>query len=111
MSLAEYQKEVDDSLKPLAKPYWDPLSQLARIVEEVGEAARILNHRYGDKPKKPGEVHAELADELADIIHAVICLANSQDIELDPAMRRAIGKIKGRDKDRFERKAPGRPAS
>lgn len=104
MSLADYQEEVDDSLKGLAKPYWDPLSQLARITEEVGEAARILNHKYGDKPKKPDEVHAELEDELADIIHAVICLANGENIKLDPAMRRAIAKISTRDKARFERK-------
>lgn len=104
MSLADYQKRVDDSLQPLAKPYWGPLSQLARIVEEVGETARILNHKYGDKPKKPGEIHDELADELADIIHAIICLANSEHIELDPAMEKAIAKISTRDMNRFARK-------
>ena len=104
MSLADYQKQVDDSLQPLAKPYWDPLSQLARIVEEVGETARILNHKYGDKPKKPGEIHEELADELADIIHAIICLANGENIELDPAMEKAIAKISTRDMNRFARK-------
>lgn len=104
MSLADLQKQVDDALQPLAKPYWDPLSQLARIIEEVGETARILNHKYGDKPKKKDEVLEELGDELADIIFGVVALANSQKIELDPAMRRAIAKLDERDFDRYERK-------
>jgi NTP pyrophosphatase (non-canonical NTP hydrolase) len=60
MSLADYQKQIDDSVQPYAKPYWDPLSQLAGIAEEVGEVARILNHQYGDKPKKPTEAHKSL---------------------------------------------------
>jgi NTP pyrophosphatase (non-canonical NTP hydrolase) len=106
MSLADYQKQIDDSLKPLAKPYWQPLSQLARISEEVGEVARILNHAYGDKPKKPGEIHQDLADELADIIYSIICLANSEKIDLDDAMQRAIDKLKTRDADRFQKKKP-----
>lgn len=66
--------------------------------------ARILNHQYGDKPKKPDEEHNELADELADIIYAVICLANSQHIELDRAMQKSIKKLSTRDKDRFKLK-------
>ncbi len=104
MSLAGYQKQIDSSLQPMAKPYWDPLSQLARIIEEVGEVSRILNHRYGDKPKKPDEIHNDLGDELADIIFAVICLANSEGIKLDPAMQRAINKLTTRDKDRYKKK-------
>jgi NTP pyrophosphatase (non-canonical NTP hydrolase) len=105
MSLADYQRKIDDSLQHLAKPYWHPLSQLARVIEEVGETARILNHKYGDKPKKKDEVLEDLADELADIIFATIALANSEDIDLDPAMERAIAKVSTRDKDRYERKA------
>lgn len=104
MSLANYQKQIDDSLQPYAKPYWHQLSQLARITEEVGEVARILNHKYGDKPKKPGDVHEDLADELADILYSIFCLANSEGLELDPAMQRAIVKLETRDADRFEKK-------
>ena len=106
MSLRDYQKQVDEELQQFAKPYWDPLSQLARLTEEVGEVARILNHQYGEKPKKPGEEHEDLADELADIIFDCICLANSQGIQLDPALERTIAKLNGRDRHRFERKAP-----
>jgi NTP pyrophosphatase (non-canonical NTP hydrolase) len=104
MSLADYQKQIDDSVQPYAKPYWDPLSQLAGIIEEVGEVSRILNHKYGDKPKKPDEQHEALADELGDIIFSVICLANSEGIKLDEALQRSMAKLETRDKDRFEKR-------
>lgn len=106
MSLRDYQQQVDAALQPLAKPYWDPLSQLARLTEEVGELARILNHLYGDKPKKPSDELSEMADEIADIIFCVLALANSQGItNLDEAMKRAISKLDERDRDRYARKA------
>lgn len=106
MSLADYQRQIDKSVQGLAKPYWDPLSQLARLTEEVGEVARILNDKYGDKPKKPGERHQALANELADVIYTVLCLASSQKITLDEAMQRAIDKLVTRDKARFAESAP-----
>lgn len=105
MSLADYQKQIDDTVQLYAKPYWEPLSILARISEEVGEVARILNHQYGDKPKKPGEVHEDLEDEIADVMYALLCLANSEGISLDAPMQRAIAKLTTRDKDRFQKKA------
>lgn len=91
-------------LQAYEKPYWHPLSQLARMSEEVGEVARILNHQFGDKPKKPGEEHEELADELADVLYTVICLANSQGIALDKPLQRAIAKLETRDAGRFPKK-------
>ena len=105
MSLQTYQQQIDDTVQQYAKPYWEPLSILARLSEEVGEVARILNAQYGDKPKKPGEEHDELGDELADVIYAVMCIANRENIVLDEHMRNAINKLLTRDKDRFERKA------
>ncbi len=104
MSLAVYQKQIDDMLQGYEKPYWHPLSQFARLAEEVGEVSRILNHEYGDKPKKDGEEHENLADELADVIYAVMCLANSQDIDLDQPLQNAIAKLETRDKGRFKKK-------
>lgn len=104
MSLQAYQTQIDDMLQQYEKPYWAPLSILARLTEEVGEVARIVNHQFGDKPPKPGETTQSLADELADVIYGVICLANSQDIKLDPAMLRAIDKLEGRDAGRFAKK-------
>lgn len=105
MSLKDYQKQVDDMLQQYEKPYWHPLSQLARMTEEVGEVSRILNHQFGDKPKKPTEEHDDLADELADVLYTVICLANSQDIELDEPMQRVIAKLETRDVGRFRKKS------
>ena len=104
-SLADYQKQIDDMLQHYEKPYWHPLSQLARMIEEVGEVSRILNHQFGDKPKKLGEEHEELADELADVLYTVICLANSQSIELDEPLQRAIAKLETRDAGRFKKKS------
>jgi len=105
-NLSDYQKQVDDAVQPFAKPYWDPLSQLASMLEELGEISRIVNHMHGDKPKKPGDVHSALEDELADLLFSIICLANSEGIDLDEPMQRTINKLNTRDKDRFERK-PG----
>jgi NTP pyrophosphatase (non-canonical NTP hydrolase) len=104
VSLKAIQQQIDDSFQPLAKPYWDPMNNLARIVEEVGEVARILNHKFGEKPKKPDEKHENLGDELADVIHACLALANSQGIDMDPHMQNAINKLHTRDKDRFAKK-------
>ncbi len=104
MSLKRYQQKLDKTVQPYVKPYWDPLSNLARLSEEVGEVARILNHQFGDKPKKTNEQHQELGDELADVIYTVLAIANSQNIELDTHLEKAIAKLETRDKDRFEKK-------
>lgn len=103
-SLSDYQKQLDTMLQAYEKPYWHPLSQLARMSEEVGEVARILNHQFGDKPKKPDEQHEELADELADVLYTVLCLANSQGIALDEPLQRAMAKLETRDAGRFPKK-------
>ena len=98
------QKEVDDWVQGYEKPYWEPLSQLARLTEEVGEVSRVLNHMYGQKVKKDSEEPDELEDELADVLFAVMCLANSHDIDLDEAFARIMEKSRTRDKDRFTKK-------
>ena len=75
------------------------------MIEEVGEVSRIINHKYGDKPKKPNEEHEDLADELADVLYTVICMANREGIELDEPLNRVIAKLSTRDKGRFAKKA------
>ena len=104
-SLTDIQKQIDDILQAYEKPYWSPLSNVARLVEEVGEVARIVNHQYGDKPKKPTETEDDLEDELADVLWTVICLANQEGVNLDKGMQRAIDKLLVRDKDRFNKKS------
>ncbi len=103
-NLSEIQKQIDDVLQSYEKPYWTPLSIVARLTEEVGEVARVINHKYGDKPKKPSEGDGDLEDELADVIWTVICLANQQGIDLDKGLQRALDKLLIRDKDRFKKK-------
>ncbi len=104
MSLIAYQKQIDVMLQQYEKPYWTPLSILARMAEEVGEVSRIINHKYGDKTKKDTEEHEDLGDELADVIYSVICMANSQGIELDEPMQKVIAKLETRDAGRFKKK-------
>ncbi len=102
--MKKYQKVIDDWAQTLEEPYWSPLSQFARIAEEVGELGRLLNHLYGSKPKKKDEAKQELGSEIADILFALICLANSHGINLDIELERVIEKAKIRDKNRFKLK-------
>jgi NTP pyrophosphatase (non-canonical NTP hydrolase) len=105
MPLSEIQHQVNEWVAQYKIGYFKPHEILARLTEEVGELAREVNHRFGPKPKKPAEQNAEMADEMADIIFTVVCLANSQGIDLDEAFKRTMDKCYGRDRDRFEKKA------
>lgn len=104
MSLREAQQAVDRWIGQYKEGYFPPLTNLARLTEEVGELARELNHRFGEKTKKPGEPEGSVAMELADILFVVICLANSQGIDLDEAFAGVLAKVRTRDADRWTRK-------
>jgi NTP pyrophosphatase (non-canonical NTP hydrolase) len=103
MRIGEAQEAVDRYIGQFADGYWPPLTNLARLVEEVGELARELNHRFGHKTKKPGEPEQDLALELADILFVLIALANEQQIDLEDAFRRVLDKYGRRDADRWTR--------
>jgi NTP pyrophosphatase (non-canonical NTP hydrolase) len=81
--------------------YWDPMSQVLRLVEEVGEFSREINHRYGAKRKKATEEQHSLEDEFGDLLFVVIATANGLKIDLDQALSGAIEKYKTRDKGRW----------
>lgn len=100
----DYQKQIDDWVQGYEKPYWDPLSQLARLIEEVGEVARVLNHKYGDKVKKNSEEVDDLEGEIGDILFDLMCMANSEGLDLDRAIQKTIDKSISRDSDRFKKK-------
>ncbi len=102
--LKEAQKQIDDWAQTLEEPYWPPLSQFAALSEEVGEVARLLNHMYGSKPKKPEEAKQELGGEIMDVLFAAICLANRHGVDLDAEFVKKMDKCYGRDKDRFQKK-------
>jgi NTP pyrophosphatase (non-canonical NTP hydrolase) len=101
--IGEAQRAVDAYIGQFRDGYWPPLSNLARLVEEVGKLARELNHRYGHKPKKPGEPEQDLALELADILFVVIAIANEQKIDLESAFQRVLDKYEVRDAGRWAR--------
>lgn len=101
-TLREVQKQVDEWVSEVGKGYWTPHEMLARLVEEVGETARLINHLHGPKKKKDSEPVQELSAELADILFAVVCLANSQGIDLQEAFEQMMEKYSVRDQDRYK---------
>src|SRR3989449_4898057 len=105
VSLREAQQTVDRWIGQYKEGYFPPLTNLARLTEEVGELARELNHRFREKTKKPEDPEGSLAMELADILFVVICLANSQGIDLDDAFRAMMQKVTSRDAAPWTRKA------
>lgn len=104
MDTKEMQKEVDSWISQFEEGYWDPLSMLARLTEEVGELAREINHQFGEKTKKSDEPMGDLTLELADILFIVICYANSLNIDLEEAFKRVMAKYRYRDNERWTRK-------
>ena len=103
MTLRQVQRAVDDWIGQFKEGYWPPLANLARLVEEVGELAREINHRYGHKPKRADEPEQDLALELGDVLFVVIAIANEQGIDLEDALNRVLEKYRTRDADRWER--------
>ena len=104
MSFGEAQAAVDQWISQYKEGYFSPLTNLARLCEEVGEVAREINHRFGQKTKKAEEPEGDLAGELGDVLFVVICLANSQHIDLDRAFAATLAKVRTRDADRWTRK-------
>jgi NTP pyrophosphatase (non-canonical NTP hydrolase) len=104
MSFAPLQSDVDKWISQFAEGYWQPLSMLARVTEEVGELARELNHQFGEKPKKADEPAGDLPVEIADIIFVLLSLANALEIDMDEAWRRMMAKYRTRDGERWTRK-------
>jgi NTP pyrophosphatase (non-canonical NTP hydrolase) len=104
MELAEAQGRVDAWIGQFEEGYWPPLANLARLVEEVGELARLMNHRFGPKKKKPGEAEQDLGEELGDVLFVLLVLANEQKIDLGEALERVLEKYRLRDSERWKRK-------
>lgn len=103
-TLSEMQREVDKYISQFKEGYFSPLSMLARMSEEVGELAREVNHRYGEKPKKPDEADNSIELELGDILFITICFANSMGIDLTEAHNKVMHKFNTRDADRWTKK-------
>jgi NTP pyrophosphatase (non-canonical NTP hydrolase) len=104
VTLKQAQEQVDTWIARFEEGYFDPLTNLARLAEEVGELAREVNHRFGQKTKKPEEPEGDLGMEMADILFVLICMANREGIDLDEAFERMMAKVETRDEQRWTKK-------
>ena len=104
MTLSDAQRRVDAWISQFEEGYFDPLTNMTRLAEEVGELAREVNHRFGQKTKKPGEAEGDMGMEMADILFVLICMANREGIDLEESFARMMAKVEGRDATRWTRK-------
>jgi len=102
LTIKEAQKIVDKWVKSNTPGYWKPNNMMLRLMEEVGELAREVNHRFGEKPTKPTDTNQEIGYELADILFTITCMANSLDIDLEEAFTHVMEKYEKRDKHRHQ---------
>ena len=101
MTLEEAQKEVDSWIKTYGVRYFSELTNMTVLTEEVGELARVMARKYGDQSFKQGEKD-NLADEMADVLWVLICLANQTGVNLTEAFRQNLEKKTNRDTDRHK---------
>lgn len=97
LTLAEAQQRVDQWIKQFGVRYFSELTNLAQLVEEVGELARLISRTYGEQSFKSSEGKADLSDELADVLFVLICLANQTGVDLEQALERNLNKKSQRD--------------
>jgi NTP pyrophosphatase (non-canonical NTP hydrolase) len=102
LTVADAQRQIDAWIKQFGVRYFAPLTNLAQLVEEVGELARLLNRTYGEQSFKAGEDANKLPDEFADVLFVLICLANQTGVDLTAALQANLDKKTRRDKDRHK---------
>ena len=100
LTIKECQKIIDDWVHRYGVRYFSELTNVAVLMEEVGELARIFSRRYGDQSFKQGEEDADMADEMADVLFVLFCLANQTGVDLTDAFRKNLDKKTRRDADR-----------
>ncbi len=100
MNIKEYQAQVDHWIKKYGVRYFDELTNMAILTEEVGEVARIISRRYGEQSEKESDKNKDLGDELADVLFVLTCLANQTGIDLEDAVKRNFEKKTERDGSR-----------
>src|SRR5689334_5384136 len=100
MSLTQMQSEVDAWIKTHGVRYFNELTNMTLLTEEVGELARIMARRYGEQSEKESDKNKDLGDEMADVLWVLICLANQTGIDLNAAWKKNIEKKTARDSER-----------
>ena len=102
ITLADAQQMADAWIKEKGVRYFNELTNTAILMEEVGEVARIMARRYGEQSEKESDKNANLADEMADVLFVLICLANQTDVDLTKAMEHNLKKKYTRDSERHK---------
>lgn len=97
MEISEAQRKVDQWIKEVGVRYFNELTNMAMLTEEVGEVARIIARRYGEQSEKESDKGKDLGDELADVLFVLICLANQTGVDLEEALEKNLAKKTGRD--------------
>ncbi len=100
MTIQEAQKTVDEWIKTTGVRYFNELTNTAMLMEEVGEVARIMARQYGEQSFKASDKDVDLADEMADVLFVLICLANQTGIDLTAALEKNLDKKTKRDATR-----------
>ena len=102
MTLQEAQQNVDQWIKTTGVRYFSELTNMAILMEEVGEVARLMSRIYGDQSFKESDSHKQLSDELADVLWVLICIANQTGVDLTEAMKKNFEKKNIRDIERHQ---------
>jgi NTP pyrophosphatase (non-canonical NTP hydrolase) len=100
MTIKQLQQTVDQWINSTGIRYFNELTNTALLMEEVGEVARIMARRYGEQSAKESDKNADLADEMADVLFVLVCLANQTGVDLTTALEKNIQKKTIRDTDR-----------
>lgn len=102
MTIKQAQETIDNWIKKYGVRYYSELTNMAILTEEVGEVARLMSRLYGDQSFKDSDKGKDLADELADVLFVLICIANQTGIDLDEALNKNLAKKTERDSDRHQ---------
>jgi NTP pyrophosphatase (non-canonical NTP hydrolase) len=102
LTIAEAQEKVDQWIKTIGVRYFNELTNLGILMEEVGELSRIMVRKYGEQSFKKSDEDHDLADEMADVLWVLICLANQTGVDLTKALEKNMAKKTLRDKDRHQ---------
>jgi NTP pyrophosphatase (non-canonical NTP hydrolase) len=102
ITISQAQQRVDDWINNVGVRYFSELTNMAILTEEVGELARIMARTYGDQSFKDSDLHKNLADEMADVLWVLICLANQTGVNLTEAFEQNLQKKLNRDSDRHK---------
>jgi len=100
MNIENAQKAVDDWIKAHGVRYFNELTNMAQLTEEVGEVARIISRRYGEQSEKESDKDKDLGEELADVLFVVLCLANQTGVDLQKSFDKKLELKTNRDHDR-----------